>query len=60
MCCIGSYWLHGKCTQIFTGDFLCVVTGERDCLQLLFVEAQRGDAASASVKVSDVTMQELM
>lgn len=21
MCCIGSYWLHGKCTQIFTGDF---------------------------------------
>lgn len=42
------------------GIFLYVVAGERDCLQLLFVEAQRGDAASASVKVSDVTMQELM
>lgn len=39
VCCIGSYWLHGKCTQIFTGDFLCGRWRAGLPASLLFVEA---------------------
>lgn len=56
MCRIGSYWLHGKCAQIFTGDFLCVVAGEHNYPSCSLWR----HAASLAVKVSDVTMKEPM
>lgn len=56
VCSIGSYWLHGKCAQIFTGDFLCVVAGEHNYPSCSLWR----HAASLAVKVSDVTMKEPM